>query len=132
MAVIRTVPVLRISLELHNVFPGKNSSAVKNVLKVACVHLLGKEHYTFIIIPYCIVNLTSLKVTLQIKHGTDVKLFKTIQYDLPCFCRCPVYQGLPSQCHVVKQPGQCCGQVYCNFTGMISKLVTTLLTFVPY
>lgn len=78
MAVIRTVPVLRISLELHNVFPGKNSSAVKNVLKVACVHLLGKEHYTYIIIPYCIVNLTSLKVALQIKHGTDVKLFKTI------------------------------------------------------
>lgn len=75
MAVIRTVPVLRISLELHNVFPGKNSSAVKNVLKVACVHLLGKEHYTFIIIPYCIVN---LKVALQIKHGTNVKLFKTI------------------------------------------------------
>lgn len=78
MAVIRTVPVPRISLELHNVFPGKNSSAVKNVLKVACVHLLGKEHYTFIIIPYCIVNLTSLKVALQIKHGTNVKLFKTI------------------------------------------------------
>lgn len=80
MAVKRTVPVLRISLELHNVFPGKNSSAVKNVLKVACVHLLGKEHYTFIIIhvPYCIVNLTSLKVALQIKHGTNVKLFKTI------------------------------------------------------
>lgn len=37
-----------------------------------------------------------------------------------CVPRCPVYQGLPSQCHVVKQPGQCCGQVYCNFTGMIT------------
>lgn len=75
MAVKRTVPVLRISLELHNVFPGKNSSAVKNVLKVSCIHFLEKEHYTF---TYCIVNLTSLKVALQIKYGTDVKLFKTI------------------------------------------------------
>lgn len=56
----------------------KTLQQLKNVLKVDCVPLLGKEHYTFIIIPYCIVNLTSLKVALQIKHGTDVKLFKTI------------------------------------------------------
>lgn len=56
----------------------KTLQQLKMFLKVACVHLLGKEHYTFIIIPYCIVNLTSLKVALQIKHGTNVKLFKTI------------------------------------------------------
>lgn len=32
----------------------------------------GKGTYTF---TCCIVNLTSLKVALQIKHGTDAKLF---------------------------------------------------------
>lgn len=78
MVVIRIVFVLRISLELYNVFLGKNFLVVKNVLKVVCVYLLGKEYYIFIIILYCIVNLIFFKVIFQIKYGIDVKFFKII------------------------------------------------------
>lgn len=62
MVVKRIVFVLRISLELYNVFLGKNFLVVKNVLKVVCVYLLGKEYYIFIIILYCIVNLIFFNV----------------------------------------------------------------------
>lgn len=78
MVVKRIVFVLRISLELYNVFLGKNFLVVKNVLKVVCVYLLGKEYYIFIIILYCIVNLIFFKVIFQIKYGIDVKFFKII------------------------------------------------------
>lgn len=78
MVVKRIVFVLRISLELYNVFLGKNFLVVKNVLKVVCVYLLGKEYYIFIIILYCIVNLIFFKVVFQIKYGINVKFFKII------------------------------------------------------
>lgn len=78
MVVKRIVFVLRISLELYNVFLGKNFLVVKNVLKVVCVYLVGKEYYIFIIILYCIVNLIFFKVVFQIKYGIDVKFFKII------------------------------------------------------
>lgn len=78
MVVKRIVFVLRISLELYNVFLGKNFLVVKNVLKVVCVYLVGKEYYIFIIILYCIVNLIFFKVVFQIKYGINVKFFKII------------------------------------------------------
>lgn len=78
MVVKRIVFVLRISLELYNVFLGKNFLVVKNVLKVVCVYLLGKEYYIFISILYCIVNLIFFKVVFQIKYGIEVKFFKII------------------------------------------------------
>lgn len=78
MVVKRIVFVLRISLELYNVFLGKNFLVVKNVLKVVCVYLLGKEYYIYIIILYCIVNLIFFKVVFQIKYGINVKFFKII------------------------------------------------------
>jgi hypothetical protein len=57
--------------------------------------------------------------------------YERLQHAYLCFYRCPTYTALPSECHMVTLPGQCCQEPCCSFPTQTTMAVPLFHTVAP-